>query len=494
MSLLKKLISQTAVYGLSSIVGRLLNFLLVPLYTGIFNPGEYGVLSELMVVVAFAMVVLTYGLETSFFHYTNKNEASEKVLSTGFISLTISSILFLFFASLCSQTLADVLHVPNQPQFIKWLIWILVLDVLSTLPFAKLRVDERAWRFASIKLVNITVNISLNLFFFMACPYFLKQDIAPELLRSIYKPEVGIGYIFISNLIASTTALILLLPEIFKLKLIFDFTLWKKMINYGFPLLIGGLAYVTNEMVDRLLLEHLLPPGIATNEVGIYSACYKIAVFMTLFIQAFRFGAEPFFFAQAKNLDAKEQYAIVMRYFVAFTGFIFLGVNVFIDIIKKFIRDEAYYEGLDVVPILLLANLFLGVYYNLSVWYKVSEKTWFGAYLSLAGALITVSLNLLLIPSMSYLGAAWATLVCYFFMCLLSYLFSRRHYPIYYDWWRICFYIFLALTLFLIWDTGHDDYFIMSSLLCIIYIFGVLGLEKQKKISIFKHKIKKEEL
>lgn len=485
MSLLKKLVGQTAIYGLSSIVGRLLNFLLVPLYTGIFAPEEYGVLSELMVVVAFAMVVLTYGFETAFFHFTNKENDSEKVLSTGFTSLLTSSLLFLFIASNHSQNIANLLHVPEHPNFVNWLVWILVLDALTTLPFAKLRVCDRAWRFAFIRLTNITVNIGLNLFFYLLCPYLLKQEIALEIINGIYDPNVGIGYIFISNLIASSVMLILLSPEIFKLKLSFDFQIWKKMIKYGFPLLIGGLAYVTNEMVDRLLLEYLLPADTATAQVGIYSACYKVAIFMSLFIQAFRYGAEPFFFAQAQKKDAKEQYEIVMRYFIAFTAFIFLSINVFIDIIKHFIQDEAYHAGLDVVPILLLANLFLGMYYNLSVWYKISEKTRFGAYLSVAGAAITIGLNILLIPTMSYMGSAWATLICYASMCVMSYVFSRRHYPISYNWKYISFYMISALSLFYVWTLWHDDHFIMSSLFCIIYIFSVVVLEKRKKISTF---------
>ena len=485
MSLLKKLVGQTAIYGLSSIVGRLLNFLLVPLYTGIFAPEEYGVLSELMVVVAFAMVVLTYGFETAFFHFTNKENDSEKVLSTGFTSLLTSSLLFLFIASNHSQNIANLLHVPEHPNFVNWLVWILVLDVLTTLPFAKLRVCDRAWRFAFIRLTNITVNIGLNLFFYLLCPYLLKQEIALEIINGIYDPNVGIGYIFISNLIASSVMLILLSPEIFKLKFSFDFQIWKKMIKYGFPLLIGGLAYVTNEMIDRLLLEYLLPADTATAQVGVYSACYKVAIFMSLFIQAFRYGAEPFFFAQAQKKDAKEQYEIVMRYFIAFTAFIFLSINVFIDIIKHFIQDEAYHAGLDVVPILLLANLFLGMYYNLSVWYKVSEKTRFGAYLSVAGAAITIGLNILLIPTMSYMGSAWATLICYASMCVMSYVFSRRHYPISYNWKYISFYMISALSLFYVWTLWHDDHFIMSSLFCIIYIFSVVVLEKRKKISTF---------
>lgn len=493
MSLLHKLAGQTAIYGLSSIVGRLLNFLLVPLYTGIFAPEEYGTFSELMAVVAFAMVVLTYGFETSFFHFANKKDSAEQALGTGFISLVGTSLLFLTLSFTYTQPIANLLHVSNQPQFIQWLTCIIVLDVLSTLPFAKLRLQEKAWRFASIRLINITVNIGLNLFFFLLCPYLLSEGLSVPFINSIYDPSIGIGYIFISNLIASGVMLALLFPEIFKIKRSFNLFLWKKMARYGFPLLVGGLAFVTNEMVDRLLLEYLLPADIATAEVGIYSACYKISIFMTLFVQAFRYGAEPFFFAQAEKKDAKIQYAKVMRYFIAFTGFIFLSINVFIDLIKHFIQNEAYHAGLKVVPILLLANLFLGMYYNLSVWYKVSGKTRFGAYISVFGAVITILLNIILIPSMSYLGSAWATFVCYLSMCILSFILSRRHYPIDYPWKYIFIYLIYALFLFYIWLQWHDDYFVVSSLLCILYLFGVLILEKRKKISTLNDKIKTSE-
>lgn len=484
MSILHQLAGQTAIYGLSSIVGRLLNFLLVPLYTGIFAPEAYGTFSELMAVVAFVMVVLTYGFETAFFRYVNKEEDVDRVMGTGFISLVCTSLLFLCVASYFSESIADLLHVSSQPKFIQWLIYIIVFDVLSTLPFAKLRVEQRAWRFASVRLINIAVNIGFNLFFFLLCPYLIKEGIAVDIIASIYEPSLGIGYIFISNLIASAVMLVLLSPEIFKTRLSFHFELWKKMSRFGFPLLIGGLAYVTNEMADRLLLEYLLPPETATAQVGIYSACYKISIFMTLFIQAFRYGAEPFFFAQAEKKDAKVQYAKVMRYFVAFTGFIFLSINVFIELIKHFIQNEAYHVGLEVVPILLLANLFLGMYFNLSVWYKVSEKTRYGAYISVFGAFITILLNILLIPSYSYVGSAWATLICYASMCLLSFLLSRRHYPISYDWKYISTYLISALALFYVWGLWHDDYFIVSTLLCFLYIFGVMMLEKRKKISI----------
>jgi len=481
VSVLKKLVEQTAIYGLSSIVGRLLNFLLVPLYTSVFAPAEYGTLSVLMTVVAFSMVVLTFGFETAFFHYTNKEKEPTKVLSTAFVFLCSSALLFLAVILPSADSIAKTLHISEYAVFVKYLAWIIVLDVITTLPFAKLRVDDKAWRFAYIRIVNITVNIGLNLFFFLLCPYLLSKGYAVDFIDSFYYPEFGIGYIFIANLLASLTMLLLLLPDILKIRFTFDRNVFSRMWKYAFPVLIGGLAYVTNEMVDKLLLEYLLPPSVASEQVGIYSACYKIAIFMTLFIQAFRYGAEPFFFAQAKNKDAKEQYANVMRYFIAVTSLIFLGINVFIDLLKHFLQNESYHQGLDVVPVLLLANLFLGMYYNLSVWYKITEKTKYGAYMSLVGALITISLNIVLIPSISYMGSAWATLICYASMCALSYYFSRKHYPISYDWKRIAVYMFSAIGLYGVWTLWHDPYFIMSTLLCLLYIFAVITLEKRKK-------------
>ena len=485
MSILKKLVGHTAIYGLSSIVGRLLNFLLVPLYTSIFTPGEYGVLSLLMTWVAFAMVVLSYGLETSFFHFSTKEKNSHSVFSTGVLSLLLSTSLFLLFVIPQTSTIAELLHIPENSIFVTFLAFIIAFDTMATLPFAKLRLNNKPWKFASVRIANICLNIGLNLFFFLLCPYLVHKGYSSSFLAYIYEPSFGIGYIFVSYLASSFLTLLLLLPEFFKIKLHFDFILWKKMLAYGFPLLIGGLAFVINEMIDKILLEYLLPADIANTQVGIYSACYKIAIFMSLFIQAYRYGVEPFFFAHAQKTDAKIQYAKLMRYFVAFTGLIFLGVNVYIDTIKEFIRDESYHVGLQVVPILLLAYLFLGIYFNLSVWYKVTDKTRYGAYLSIFGALVTIVLNFALIPSMSYVGSAYATLFCYFSMCVASYLLSRKHYSILYDFKRIFSYLFLAFGLLYFWSIFNQENFfskyLFSTVLCIVYMLIVLVLEKQQK-------------
>tara|TARA_B100001093_G_C26835913_1_gene1018340 strand:+ start:1090 stop:2652 length:1563 start_codon:yes stop_codon:yes gene_type:complete len=479
LNFIRKLTEETAIYGFSSMFGRLLNFLLVPLYTSIFSTGDYGLLSILMTFTAFTMVSLTYGFETSFFYFTKKNNSKEIVLSTSFISLLFSSLIFVGITFYFSDSISLFLHDRASSMFVKILSLTILFDVLTVIPFAKLRLENRSWKFAYIRILNIVVNIGLNLFFFLLCPYWIQVDFAPNLIELIYNKEIGIGYVFISNLAASFFMLLMLLTEIKKIKAQFDLQLWKKMWRYSFPILIGGLAYITNEMADKLLLDYLLPSKISTRQVGIYSACYKISIFMTLFLQAFRYGAEPFFFEQAKRSNATIKYAEVMRFFVAFGCFIFLAVNVFIDLLKHFIQDSSYHEGLKVVPILLMANLFLGVYYNLSVWYKITEKTKFGALISLIGAFITIGLNIMLIPTMSYMGSALATLICYSAMCLISFKLGRRHYPIPYDW-ECLFYLICSVGLYVFWKSFHDNYFILSCVVCLGYIFIVYTSEKKK--------------
>jgi len=314
----------------------------------------------------------------------------------------------------------------------------------------------------------------MNLFFLILCPYLVKINFAPDTLHLIYSPEIGVGYIFISNLIASIITLILLFPELFKFKLTFDWKLWKKMISYGFPLLILGLAGIVNETMDRVLLRRLSPTDIAQAQVGIYSACYKISIMMTIFIQAFKYAAEPFFFAKAKDQDAKQTYSDVMSIFVFICSVIFLGIMLYMDIVQHFVGPE-YRVGLGVVPILLLANLFLGVFYNLSIWYKLTDKTRFGAYISLIGALITLVLNYFLIPVIGYMGSAWATFSCYFSMMLLSYAFGQKYYHIDYKILRILFYVGFAVALYFLSTSFNFDSFgikmACNSSLLLLYIF-----------------------
>jgi len=461
---LKKLASQTAVYGLSSVIGRFLNYLLVPLYTRYFLPSEYGVVTEMYAYVAFLVIVLTYGFETAFFRFSKKEKDVKVVYSTALISLLISSTLFVLLVFLSSDSISNLMGYGIETKYIEWFAIIVALDAISSISFASLRQHNKALRFASIRLLNIFVNIGFNLYFI------------------VYK-EYGIEYIFISNLISSAVTILLLLPVMLKSVWVFDKKLWSKMRVYALPLLIAGLAGITNETIDRILLKHLLPnPEISATELGLYGAFYKLSILMTLFIQTFRFAAEPFFFAQANNKNSKTVYADVMKYFTIIMSVIFLGVTIFYDIIKGFLGSDYHDErGFLVVSILLLANLFLGIYYNLSIWYKLTEKTKYGAYLSLFGAIITLILNFILIPKIGFVGSAWATLICYFSMTVASYYIGKKHFPIPYQVERIGLYLFNMFGIyFFIYFVPENILF--NSLLLLGFIIFVYLLEKPKTI------------
>lgn len=486
MSQIKQLAGQTAIYGLSSIVGRVISYLLVPLYTRVFLPSEYGTVNEMYAYVSLLIVVLTYGFETGFFRFTSKEENKEKVYSTSLISLLTTSLFFIIGAILFAQPIANVLRYPENSEYVIWFALIIALDAISTIPFARLRAKNKAVRFASVKLIGIIVNILLNLFFILLCPYMLKHSIMPEFIDIVYKGRIGVGYVFISNLISSSIVVLLLLPDMVKIKARFDFVLWKKMIQYSLPLLIVGLAGIVNETMDRIFLKYLLPENIALSQVGIYGACYKISIIMTLFIQAFRFAADPFFFAKANDHDAKQTYALVMKYFVIICSFIFLAVMMYIDIVKYFV-GEKYYEGLPVVPILLMANMFLGIYYNLSIWYKLTDKTNFGAVISISGAVITIILNCWWIPIIGYMGSAWATFICYAFMMLISFFYGQKKYPIPYAIARILLYIGTSIALYgisiLIKPDNNILMFVFNTILLLLFISIVVFLEKPFKIA-----------
>lgn len=445
MSPLRKLASQTAVYGLSTILGRFLNYLLVPLHTRVFDTDEYGVVSELYAYISFFLVVLTYGMETAFFRFSQDEEKKDKVFPTAFVSVSISSVVFMLGMGVFAQPIANAIRYPNHPEYIVIFSLILGFDAMTSIPFALLRQQGRPAKFAIVKNINIISNILLNIYFLMLCPYMQHKS---NISLPFYDATIGVGYVFISNLAASIITLPLLSKEILWMKKGFDPTLWRKMIAYGLPLLIVGLGGMVNETLDRAIMKYLLPAGKGTlSQVGIYGANYKLSVLMSLFIQAFRFAAEPFFFSHAKTLDKKIIYARVMDYFVIVCLGIFLIVTLYIDLLKYFI-GERFYEGLKVVPILLLANLCLGVYYNLSIWYKLSDQTSKGAIISLIGAGVTIGLNIWWIPVFGYVGSAWATFLCYFSMMLICYGMGMKYYPIPYHIRHILSFTGIALILF----------------------------------------------
>ena len=472
MSQIKKLAGQTAVYGLSSIIGRLLNYLLVPLYTRIFEPEAYGVVSEFYAYVTFLIVLYTYGMETAYFHFSNKHDDNNTVYSNSFSTLVLSSVFLSSILIIFSQWIASGLGYNDHPEYIVWFALILAFDAITALPFAKLRQENKAKKFALIKIVNISSNIGLNLFFLALLPNLTSNSI----FSVIYNPSIGVGYVFISNLISSLITLLFFYGDFKLFRIKINTHLVKEMLVYAFPLLIAGFAGMINETLDRAILKYLVTDKTtALHQLGVYSACYKLSIIMTLFVQTYRYAAEPFFFSQQKKKNNKELYANIMNYFVFVCSLIFLGVMLYMNIAKYFIGAK-FHEGLKVVPILLFANLFLGVYLNLSMWYKLSGQTKYGAWFSIFGATITIVLNFILIPVMGYLGAAWATFICYGAMMLISYFYGQKHYPIPYNIKVCLLLIFLSVGL---WITS--DY------LFVAYPMGLLlsNLTKIVMLSIF---------
>ena len=427
----------------------MLSFLLVPLYTDpkvLSSPAEYGQVSVIFSYFVLFNVVLAYGMETAFFRFFNKEEHKNEVISTSAISLIVTSLGFFILALFFQNQIASVIDI--DVKYINLVIWILLLDALVIIPFTWLRATQRPMRYAVIKILNVAVNLGLNLFFLLAL-----KDLASNssIFESIYQPNFEISYIFIANLIASALTLVLMISFYTKIKYTFSAELWKRMLRYAFPVLIAGIAFSINETFDRILLKELLPPDVADSQIGMYSACYKIALFMTLFATAYRLGIEPFFFSHAKSENPQKNYARILEFFVAFGSVILLTVVVFADFLKPYIvRSEAYWEAMWVVPIILIANFCLGIYHNLSVWYKITDKTKIGAYISIVGAIVTLVLNILFIKEFSYKASALATLAAYGVMMLLSYYLGKKYYPIPYNLKKIIIYLVASIALSLI--------------------------------------------
>jgi len=486
MSIIRKLASQTAVYGLSSIFGRFLNYLLVPLYTYYFTAAEYGVVSEFYAYAGFFSVLLLFGFETGYFRFRDKERTGPDVAySTALIFVVLVNLGFFTLILLINTRLSAALNYANHPEYVLCFSLILILDAIAAIPFARLRAESRAFRFAGIKIFEIGVTVLLSLFFIIYCPKLYAAN--PESwIAPIYNPATGIGYIFIANLLASGFKFLLLAPQLAGLAWGFDRALFGRMVRYSLPMVVIGFAGIINEMLDRVLLKYLLPYDALTNMkmLGIYSACYKLSILMSLFIQAFRYAAEPFFFAYAGKNDARQVYAVVLKFFVIFCVFIFLLVTLFIDFFKYFVGDE-FRAGLEVVPILLLANLCLGIYINLSIWYKLTDRTLMGASVSLAGAALTIMLNIWWIPLFGYVGSAWATLACYGSMAILSYLLGRKYYPVDYDVKRVLGYIGLGIGLYFahgqLLMTSTWQPWLLASALMLIYILITLLCEGRQQ-------------
>ena len=462
----------------------MLTFLLTPLYTEVMAVGVYGKVSIIFSWFAIFNVILAYGMETAFFRFFNKEADQDKVVGTSTLSIIFTSFFIFALAFIFKNEIAAIIDI--EVQHINFVIWILLLDALVIIPFAWLRAKERPIKYAVIKITNVAINIGLNLFFFLILMNLVKEG---NFFDSIYKSDFEISYVLIANVIASAITLLLMFPFYSKIKYSFNTKLWKQMMRYAFPVLIAGLAYTINETFNRILLDSSLSTAVdPEREVGMFSACYKLALFMTLFATAFRLGIEPYFFSHAKSENPQKNYARILEYFVVFGAVILLAVTVFSDLIKVvIIRDEAFWEAMWIVPIVLIASFCLGIYHNLSVWYKITDRTKFGAYISVVGAIITLALNIWLIPIIGYKGSAIATLAAYGSMVLLSYYYGRKYYPIPYNLKKIGTYLGLSIMFSVIYFYMFRENYLVGIPMILIFMGTVFLFERKELAQLLKH-------
>lgn len=504
-SLFKKLFAQTFVYGIATVLPRILSFLLLPLYTDILATAGFGEVTVIFSWFALFNVLLAYGMETAFFRFYTNTSDRQKVVATSLWSITASTFVFVLIAAMALPTLSSLTDI--KLEYIGYAIAIMGLDALVVIPFAKLRAEGRPAKYAVLKTANVGLNLGLNLLFLIVLPYLagLERPIDASLNASLalgadasfaadptlensasirqwlvgfYRPNFEIAYIFIANTIASASTFIWLSGQYKGLRFGFDTALFNRMMRYAFPVMIAGIAFTINEVFDKILLAKLLPEAVAASELGKYAACYKLALFMTLFATAFRMGIEPFFFSHAKSKNPQRAYAVIMQYFVIFGSVIFLVVMVYIDLIKTlFIRNSSYWEAIEVVPIILLASLFLGIYHNLSVWYKVTDQTHYGAYISIGGAAITLVVNFIGIPIIGYYAAAIATLAAYGTMATASYFIGRKKYPINYPLGKIMGYLSTAVLLGCLSFYVFPGQMVLGNLFLLGFLLITAGLE-----------------
>ena len=485
LSLYKNLFKQTLIYGLATVLPRMISFMLNPLYVDRLPKQEFADVSIVFAWLVFFNVILSYGMETAFFRFYNKEENKKSVISTATVSIFWSSISFLFLALIFRNTLSHLAEI--KVEYITYTIWILVLDALVIIPFSRLRATKRPMQYGIIKIANVSLMMLLNLFFLIFLPEIAESN--PEgFFNTIYFENFQVGYIFISNLIASLLTFIVLSPDYFKINWKFDFNLWKQMMQYGYPILIAGIAFAINEHFDKILLDWMNVPK---ADIGAYSACYKIGMFMVLFRTGYTLGIEPFFFSHASNENAPQTYATITKYFVIFGSFITLFVIIFIDLLKLLlVPSEEYWDAIKVVPLIVLANFFLGIYTNLSVWYKLIDKTKIGAYISIIGAIVTLSLNYLLIKEFSYYGSAIATLAAYGTMMIISYKMGQKKYPIPYEINTILKYLGLSIAFSAIafYIPYLRENYLVKIVLLSLFLYFIYRNEKETLLKSIKRK------
>ena len=496
---IKALAGQTVIYGMGTIVPRLLNYLMVPLYVRVFAPGIYGQITDLYAWIAFLLALLTYGMETTFFRYTQK-ENPDKVFNNIVSCIITTTTIFLILYIILYKNFAQLIQYEHNTQYVLFLGIIVALDALTAVPFAKLRKNNQAKLFTVIKIANVCLNIGLNLFFLLVIP-----DTALAISEKLFGPQAGLlVWVLISNVLSSLLSLILLLPQFQNFHFELDKSLIRPMLAYSLPILLISLVGMVNEVADKILIKYLTTvPNAETlaelgmtgeeyalKQLGIYGANFKLAVLMTIFIQMFRYASEPFFFSKAKDRNAPELYAKVMTYFVIFCLLIFLGVMLYMDILKYFAGKEGseYHEGLIIVPIVLIANMFYGIVFNLSIWFKLTDRTFSGTIISIVGASVTLLCLFVLVPVIGYLGAAIAHLACYTVMMLVSYFWGQKVFPVPYQVGRIAFYMIFAIGLFLL-STLFGDFSLvlkltLNTLLILVYFGTVFVVERKNPLTI----------
>lgn len=487
MSGIKKLAGQTLWYGGSSIAARFINYLLTPYLTATLSGVAYGEMSLVYAVIPFLNIIFTYGLETAYFRFSSNKEQQLDVYNTASVSLILSTALLTTLMILFNDVFAGIIGLEEHPEYFTWCALIIGFDALSTLAFARLRFDERPIKFAMVRIGGIIINIAVIFFFLSVCPQIQKEE--PESFIGIfYNSENRVGYVILANLVQAAATFLMLSKEFFAFRWSFNAKLWKEIMLYSSPLILAGFAGMINETFDRLMLRWWTSApneAAATFEVGVYSACYKLAILITLFVQAFRMGAEPFFFKQAQGQQPQRVYARVMKFFVITICFMFLVVALFLDVWKHFIQNPKQWEGLKVVPILLLANMFLGIYYNLSIWYKLSKNTMAGAWITIIGATITILINYLFIPRYGYMACAWATFLCYASMMVVSYAWGQKVYPVPYATKKLVAFILIVVGLYggyvLFQQLDLGIWVNRGFALVLLSLFGVLILNVERK-------------
>jgi len=483
LSALKRFFKDTIIYGIAAVLPRVINFLLVKVHTDALPTNNYAENTNFYIWIALFAVLLTFGMETAFFRFYNAEKKKDSIVSTAFISVLTSAIIFLIIAFIFSDFFIKLFDFTTNPLQFKLFVGILAIDTIAVIPFAYLRASNRPLRYTAIKLINVGVIVLINLLFLKFIPSFVEQGKnLPKILNETYNSTPLVNFIFIANSVGSAISLVLLLPYVLKFKWSFNNVLFKKMIAYSWPIAIAGIAYVINENLDKILIGKMIDK----NAMGIYSACYKLAIFMNLYIMAFRLGAEPFFFNHSGEKTAKATYAKILNYFIIVGALVFVGIVIFIDLLKRPFINEAYWDAIIIVPIVLLANLFLGIYHNLAIWYKLTDKTRFAMYFSILGAIITILVNIIFIPIFGFIASAWATLIAYASMMLVSYFIGKKYYPVPYNLKKSGSYLAASIIIAFISFNYFRENYVISVGLVVAFAFLIYFNEKKEILALIK--------